>query len=462
MPRKAVALYFFLALVGAAIFVYFTFPRTRDEIPHSENQRPFPSSPGPNGIPVPENVPAPNTPKPVVPGPNLRVMAWANGDEAHALQAQLDAFASATGMQPVLTVAPDAATYRRDLQTALTSDTPPDVCLVEARDFSGLDPAHELVPLTPPDGLARRSVTAFVIDGKVRAVPDEFSVDLLFYHPHDFDRGGLAWPGRHWTWDMLEAMARALASLQLKDNAGAPIYPLELPANFDFWNILCTQAGHPALDRDTWHLADADGRDSRMRGLDLIHQFFHELSVTAPITDDAAPGRYFSQGRASLLIAPSELAATLPKDSFGVTLLPADLCRASLARVDGWAVTTRSIRPDAARSLAEFLARNPIHNGWSSAQVPPENADEDVAVHYDALDQALLPRVVPRTARLAQLLDEQIALFAREDEPATSANLDERIESEYLAGYASDAERHAADHSATVAPRGSTPGLRGL
>ena len=44
MPKKAVAIFFLAAFIGAAIFVYFTFPRTKDEMPKSNNQRPYPSS----------------------------------------------------------------------------------------------------------------------------------------------------------------------------------------------------------------------------------------------------------------------------------------------------------------------------------------------------------------------------------------------------------------------------------
>src|SRR5471030_1320935 len=110
MPKKAVAIFFLLALLGAAIFVYFTFPRTKDEIPKSNNQRPFPSAPDPSGVPqpVPESVPHPNTPK-VPPGPTLRVMAWATGSEAKALEAEADAFGAATGRLASLTIDSDAA-----------------------------------------------------------------------------------------------------------------------------------------------------------------------------------------------------------------------------------------------------------------------------------------------------------------------------------------------------------------
>jgi ABC-type glycerol-3-phosphate transport system substrate-binding protein len=296
-------------------------------------------------------------------------------------------------------------------------------------------------------------------------VPGEFSVDLLFYHPRDFDRAGLAWPGRHWTWDILEAMSRALESQQLKTDDGQRIYPLELPSGFDFWNILCTQAGHPALDREAWHLADSTSRASRLRGLDLIHEFFHELVVTAPPTTDGSAGGYFASGRASMLMAPSEFAATLTPGSYNVTLLPSDLRRSTMARVDGWAVTIGSPQPAAARLLAQFLAEAPVHAGWSSTTEPAltadTEADDPAALCHEALAQALLIRLEPDMLRLAHLLDQQINTFARTDDPTSPEALNERIENEYLAQYSPATQHHVSiAPPASLAPRMAGPVLR--
>jgi ABC-type glycerol-3-phosphate transport system substrate-binding protein len=436
VPKKAVALYFLLAFLGAAIFVYFTFPRTKEEIPTSNNQRPFPSAPAPspnapNGAPAPETAPRPNTPK-VLPGPTLRVMAWASPTEAAALEAQADAFGAATGRRASLTLESDEASYRRDLRQALASGSPPDVCLVAARDFSGLDPSRDLADATAPtDGnTAPRSFAAFTVDGRLKALPDEFSVDVLFYNPLYFDQAGIGYPDRHWNWDILEADARALQSLKLKDTAGRPIYPLELPADFDFWNILCTQAGHPALDLDVWHLADADAHDSQVRALDFIHEIFQGLCVTAPLAKAGEPpGRLFAQRRAALLIAPSELTATLPSFPYAFTLLPQDMERASLARIDGWAVTAQSSQTGAARVLAAYLGYQPVHAGWSSVHKPADD-DTSAALCYEALGQALLPRIDPKTARMAQFLDQQIDLLARDGQQKTD-QLYARIQTEY-------------------------------
>jgi len=436
VPKKAVAIFFLLAFLGAALFVYFTFPRTKDEIPTSNNQRPFSSVPepgpnAPNGVPVPETVPHPNTPK-VPPGPTLRVMAWASASDAQGLEAEADAFGAATGRRASLTIDGDATSYCDDLRQALASDSPPDVCLVAARDFSGLDPARDLADATPPPGpdAAPRSLAAFTVEGRLKAVPDEFSVDVLFYNPAHFDQAGIGYPGRHWTWDILESDARALKSLQLKDAAGEPIYPLELTADFDFWNILCTQAGHPALDLNVWHLTDADTKESQMRALDLIHEIFQEFSITAPLPKAGGPpGRLFAQQRASLLIASSELTASLPSFPYAFTLLPEDLRRASLARVNGWAVTAKSSQTDAARALAGYMAFQPVHAGWSSVQKPAAD-DSPAAICYEALGQALVPRIEPKTARMAQFLDQQIDLLAR-DAQQNTGDLYARIQTEY-------------------------------
>ncbi len=458
MPKKAVAIYFLLALLGAAIFVYFTFPRTKDEIPRSNNQRPYPSSPGPNGMPVPENVPHPSIPNGPH-GPSLHVMAWATAGEAQALEAEADAFAAATGKQASLIIEGDPASYRRDLQQALASGAPPDVCLIEARDFSGIVPGRDLAAVTPPVGISPRSIAAFSVDGQIRAIPDEFSADMLFYNAHDFDVAGIGYPDRHWTWDIMEAITRALASLKLKNDASQPVYPLELPSDFDFWNILCTQAGHPALDLDQWHLGDSEGRDSHLRGLDLIHEFFHELAVTTPPEKmGETPGRYFAQQRAALLIAPSELAAALPNFRYGMTLLPSDLSRASLARVNGWAVSARSVQPDAARQLAEFLGRQPVHVGWTSVRQLAATSKGD-SLCYEALEQSLLPRIDPKTERLAQTLDQQIHVFASDSEGPSSESLYAEIQAEYRAELAPDSADPA---PAAVIPKADSPQLRGL
>jgi ABC-type glycerol-3-phosphate transport system substrate-binding protein len=434
MPRKAVAIYFILALIGAALFIFFTFPRTASEIPTSNNQRPFPSGPGPGNVPVPETQPHPSTPG-TPHGPSLRVMAWASPAEAQALGARLDNYAAQTGQVASLTLVNDEATYLHDLPEALASDTPPDVCLVDARDFSGADPVRDFAAVTPDRAAAARSIAAFTVSGTVKALPDEFSVDLLYYSPADFDRAGIAAPGPHWNWDVLEAISRAIASLKLTNAQGAPIYALELPADFDFWNMLCTQAGQPALDVGTWHLGDADSKDAELRSLDFIHTFFQGLSVTAPPPREGlAPGRYFSAQQAAMLIGPSDLTASLPNFGYRVTNVPRDMCSASLAHVNGWAVAANSNQADAAQKLAAFLSTQPVHAGWSAVRAG-DAVDGFTAICQSALSESVIPRISAKDEPMAQFLNAQIAQLARQPD-GDSGQYYTRIQAQYQSGLA--------------------------
>jgi multiple sugar transport system substrate-binding protein len=441
VPKKAVTIFFLLAFLGAGLFIYFTFPRTKDEIPRSNNQGPLIPPPGPNtpnipnGAPVPEPAPSPNTPK-VPPGPTLHVMAWASAAEAKRLSAETDAFAAGTGRQVALTLDNDPASYRRDLQQAFVTGAPPDLCLVSSRDFSGLDPAEDLADAALPDNTPARAEAAFDVGGKVKAVPDEFSVEVLFYNPALFDRAGIACPGPHWNWDMLLEDTRALTSLNLKDAAGKPVYAIELPASFDLWNILCAESGAPALDQDAWRLADSHAKDAQMQALQVLHDVFQEYAITPPPTKNAPPlGQLFMQNRASLLIAPSSVAATFPSSlHYGMTVLPRNLTLATLASVNGWAVPAKSTQADAAMALAQYLASRPVHLGWSAISPASADADEDSpeAVCHQALAQALVPRVDASTAHMAQFLDQQINSLAHN--PAqTPEVLYARIQAELLA-----------------------------
>jgi hypothetical protein len=103
--------------------------------------------------------------------------------------------------------------------------------------------------------------------------------------------------------------------------------------------------------------------------------------------------------------------------------------RASLARVNGWAVTTQSTQTEAARTLAGYLAWQPVHAGWSSVQKPTDD-NSPAALCYEALGQALIPRIEPKTVRLARFLDQQINQLARQAAQKTDAVYN-RIQSEY-------------------------------
>ena len=102
---------------------------------------------------------------------------------------------------------------------------------------------------------------------------------------------------------------------------------------------------------------------------------------------------------------------------------------ASLAQVNGWAVTAKSSQADAARTLAVYLAFQPVHAGWSSVQKRTDNGSP-AALCYEALSQAVIPRIEPKTLLMAQFLDQQINALARNGQAKTDV-LYARIQTEY-------------------------------
>ena len=148
---------------------------------------------------------------------------------------------------------------------------------------------------------------------------------MLFYNELHFDRAGIGYPDRHWTWDVVEGIARALGSLRMKNDAGQPIYPLELPLILIFGTFSARKRGTRRSTSGSGTSLAHDTRESQMHALEWIHLFFCGLTVTAPPTKPGRmPGALFARQRSSLLIAPSDFAAALPKFRYAFTLMPAD------------------------------------------------------------------------------------------------------------------------------------------
>ena len=162
-----------------------------------------------------------------------------------------------------------------------------------------------------------------------------------------------------------------------------------------------------------------------------------------------------------MLIGSSDLAATLPKFDYQMTVLPRDMSSASLARVNGWAVVGTTAQADSARQLAAFLAQAPIHAGWSGMQ-PPGSTTGRQAVCWQALNESVIPRLDPKDAPLAQFLDEQIGQWARQPR-GDSGQFYARIQAEYQSGLApQQIEGILPKPAEKLKPRAPTTELRDL
>ena len=260
----------------------------------------------------------------------------------------------------------------------------------------------------------------------------------FFYNSSQFDQAGIGYPGPPDMGHSRGRCAEALDSLKLKDASGRGIYPLELPADFDFWNLLCAQAGHPALDLGVWHLADPETEGlRRMRALDFIHEIFPGTGASRPPLPKAGepPGRLFIQQRASLLMPRLLIvAAVMSSFQYSFTLLPRDMAQASLAQVNGWAVPGKIVARRR-RCCARWRPTSPPSRYTRDAELRSKKVAEDVPRPSAAFatrrsGQAVIPRLEPKTEKMAQFLDQQINLLARNSQMKTDA-LYTKIQAEY-------------------------------
>jgi multiple sugar transport system substrate-binding protein len=104
------------------------------------------------------------------------------------------------------------------LATAFSGGTPPDVFLVNFREYSQFAVLGAIAPIGPMleeagvdvDDYYPQPVEAFTFDGELTCMPQNISSLVVYYNVHLFEEAGLEPPAEGWTWDELRATAQAL------------------------------------------------------------------------------------------------------------------------------------------------------------------------------------------------------------------------------------------------------------
>ena len=133
-------------------------------------------------------------------------------------------------------------------------------------------------------------LSAIQFDGRYYFLPHNMTVSLLYYNKGLFDRAGLAYPTRDWTWDDLVAASRALT---LRDPSGSVEQwgCATVPSWWGEWLIYVRQAGGKLFSEDGSRcLLDSP---EAIRGMTFFHDKVHRLGISPP------PGREFPNALAS-------------------------------------------------------------------------------------------------------------------------------------------------------------------
>ncbi len=370
MPKKAVGLFFPPRLHRRRDLCLYHLAAHQGRNPHQQQPAALPeraASPRRQVRRRPAAFPCPNPHRrrprrrKSPPGPKLRVMAWANpygGARAAGAHRCLCRRDRPRGRPEDRERSP--LPYANDLRQAIQSSAPPDVCLVAAREFRrarslGRFRRHEARPGHRAAQPRRPSHRRPAHQGGAGRVLGQRPL----LQPGLFRPGGHRLsPGRTGRGTSSRPTRARLQSLKLKDDAGKPIYALELPADFDLWNVLCTQSGHPRAGTSARGTSPTSTRRKRRCARwKLIHEIFQGPQHRGAGAE-AGPGgrRAFRQTTGG---ASSSARRTSPRPS-RISATVSRCCRRptssapALARVNGWAVTARSPDKDASRAAGRL------------------------------------------------------------------------------------------------------------
>jgi multiple sugar transport system substrate-binding protein len=307
--------------------------------------------------------------------------------------------------QPVdLVTWPDPGTYLTQLANARKTGLMPDVFLLEDRDLTSLVESRALLPLPAPKPPHPILAEALTRDKELYAYPADFSVLALYYNEKFFRRSGLAFPNDHWTWETFLAISRSL--FRAAEPSRPALWGLEFPLTLEFWNALSRQAGTPVYEGDTW-LANQAPVESQTAALQFILDFYQSYNI-CPRRPPPDTATWFEKGQTALLVAGPEWMPRLAAQHgfiWGIAPLPKNTHRATSVRVNGWAVSSRTDKPEIAQKIAFQLAQHATRRGWLPAWKEPGATDR---IFYDALDHALPVFTGPNVSAIESHVKSQL------------------------------------------------------
>lgn len=341
-----------------------------------------------------------------------KLSVWAYGDEENQefWGKRVATFEEAIGEQVELTMFADAAAYRNLLAEAKAQSKLPDLMLLDATQAAELAAEDLLAPLALPPDVAQdwvaRSIAAMAYpgrEGSVAAYPSDFSILMLYYNKSMLDAKGMAYPGDHWSWDILTGIAKGLFR---KGQEGVPtIYGVEMPLDLEYWNALAVQFGAPVYANRQWQVSDMTEEAPQAKALFFLLDFFYRYAVIAP-PKESGVGGYFLRGESALAVAGTDVLPALTKADFpwGVTMVPKENRHATPLQVEGWGVKADSAKAREAVELALLLASESQRKGWLPARLSESVEGTPFEVFYAELENATLPPRIPLPPNASEIV----------------------------------------------------------
>lgn len=315
------------------------------------------------------------------------------------------------------------ADYFTRLQTLVAGGTAPDVFELNYENFVTYSSRGLLLDLAPymkaegnfdPTVYYPRALEAFSYNGMQEGLPATFSTSVLFYNKDLFDKAGVAYPTKDWTWtDALDAAKK------MNDPANG-VWGIYSP--IQFWEFYKKAAQNNCeFFSDDKTTVQIDSPEC-VAALDTMASFLKEkVMPTDAEMGGIANEDMFNQGKIAILVSGIWMFSTFKDAPFNwdIQVEPGMATHATHFFSDGVSVFAASKHPVEAAEFAKFYTSNSetvkvrLASSWELpalnnpeafqdylSQTPPANRQ---AV-FDSLEFAIVPPTIARQSEMQDAL----------------------------------------------------------
>ncbi|WP_158861793.1 ABC transporter substrate-binding protein [Leifsonia sp. AG29] len=300
-----------------------------------------------------------------------------NGGNEKNLQAIVAAFEKANPNITVKVTTTDYKDYFTKLQTDIAAGTQSDVFDVDSGSYANLQSSGSLASLTGIDASKYRKslLDTYKTDGKQYGLPTSFSDVVLFYNKSLFDKAGIGYPTKDWTWADEKAAAQ-----KLTDKA-AGVWGDFQPATYYEYYKAVQQAGGQFLGKNGKEAAfDSAAGKKAAEWIAGKSGTVMPTEAQGASTADFDSG-LFKAGKLAMWHSGIWMFSTLGQLPFGwdIAVEPGDTQKAAAAFSNAVVVSKDAKNKAAAQKWADFLASSKetvdvrIKAGWELPTVSDES-----------------------------------------------------------------------------------------
>jgi multiple sugar transport system substrate-binding protein len=261
------------------------------------------------------------------------------------------------------------------LLTALAAGKAPDISYQYGSSMANLATSPKIVDLGPLmaatpdfnwDDFYPAERLATTVNGKVIGVPALVDNLAIVYNKAPFDKAGIAYPTKDWTWTDFRDAAKKLTDPATKQFGWAYVNDGSEDTVWRFLALLW-QAGGDLLNAD--NTKSALDSPQGLKAMTLLH----DMAVTdKSVYLDNGNGLYinvFNAGKIAMLwTGPWDLSAINPGVDYGVEILPADVSHATIAGPDNYVIIDNGPQQVAnAWAFVQWFCSPEVHLAYATA-----------------------------------------------------------------------------------------------